>query len=131
MLQIEALRAGQVVIDPVAETRERSFYKLESTCPGGWDARHVSSGVVVTDDSVRRSSFTAVPRRPTAEIDLDPLLGRRVKLDLKFGGFSGVLREVRSTTLEVLGESLTIPTAVMVDGDVVAIAEIKSITLLD
>jgi hypothetical protein len=133
-MSIEAseMKEGLVVRDPTQNTHAptRQFYKLgePESEDGPWPATHCASG--------KRSFFrfgdlgrlVPVSGRVFCDVDLSALIGRRVRVDLKFGSkATGVVQEVRTFDLVIDGVEVSVPDALIIGEEEYAIKQIKTI----
>lgn len=130
MIKPNTARPGLVFRDPHTPTA-RKYWRLAEELPdGSWRAEHL------TDKRNKpRNTYTVrdlercepVPDDPTVELNIDCLLGRRVRLETDFGKSSGFVTEVVVQELAILGSYYQIPVAVVVGGDEFALHQISKI----
>ena len=143
-IAISEMKPGLVVRDPkfTPHAPTRQFFKLEEpeSEEGPWPALNCASGARMRFRLADLGRLVPASGRVFCEVDLSALIGRRVRVDLKFGSQgTGYVQEVRTYDFaiedarngEVKGEAISVPEALIIGEEEYAIKQISNITVLD
>ena len=128
MIKSEAVKIGTVLRDERAtRDRSRSWFKVFAVDEKGFGAENVTSRTAkrFTWEECRH----LVPARdtPHSELDLTALIGRKVVIELVFGKNTGVITEIVTRSVDVLGVKIEEPVGLSVDGELIRWPEVQSI----
>ena len=128
MIKKEAVKEGIVLRDERSTRgKSRSWFKVFVTDEKGFGAENVTSR------AARRFAWDEckylIPARdaPHSELDLTALLGRKVEITLAFGKNSGVVTEIVTREVDVLGVSIEEPVGLSIDGELLRWPEVLKI----
>lgn len=132
MIEATEMKEGLVVRDPTQNTHAptRQFYKLEPPEgeDGPWPAVHCASGARSYFRYGDLDRIVPASARVFCDVDLSALIGKRVRLDLKFGAqATGTVQEVRTFDLMIDGVAVSVPDLVVIGSEEYAIKQIANV----
>ena len=124
----DAVRPGTIVQDPKHPNEESSWSRV---LPGhDEDTFFLENLVSRTTRRVKRKDFEGLicaRNEVYVEFDLSAVLGKRVRLELAHGSNTGVVTGFVTKKIRVLGEEVSSPVGIRLDGDMIRWTEVMGI----
>ena len=134
-IRAEAITAGLVFRNPKlfqlpASKQFFKFLKAEPEESGNWLAEHLTGRDIATIKEEQLDDLEAVSNEPRCDFDVGCLLSKKAKVELGHGTITGIINEIRTQKMVILGHEMIVPRQFTVDGDEINFSEIREISLV-
>ena len=135
MIDVNTIKVKDVLRDmrKTGEDESRAYYSVTRNDADRclFEVEHCASGALSSLTYVTvQAVFVAVGRKVFCDIDLAPLLGRRLRVVTHLGTFTGPLGEIRHHHFDVDGETVRTVKEFVINGDAVPVHELVSFETL-